>query len=184
MIKKLTLVIVGLLLLSSCTLPIKDNDPVKEPTTPRVEQPAKDTNNKDTLYNQFAKKLEAETLKNELNWDTVFQITHEFESNRFNYILESNEFHTMYDLKSYGIAKEDGLSIFILNEQFESGKDGMLSNEINLYLVEGTSDNSFQVPVSNDILLELEEKVRFYVDSKYIDNSEFDGLIKDYINKE
>lgn len=125
----LKILMISLFLISSCAMPTKNPKPEEKPETPIVNDTGNDLQSNDNLYDQFAKRLQEETLNESLNWDTVFQITHEYETDHFNYILESNEFHEVYDLKSYGIANEDGLSIFILNEQFESGKDGMISIE-------------------------------------------------------
>ena len=49
----------------------------------------------------------------------------------FNYLLYTNEFHNIDELKSYGLLNDKGISIFLLNEDFESGKDGIKTKEKN-----------------------------------------------------
>lgn len=164
--KKLLVVLVTLLLvLTACD---KDND----------------TQDK-SIYTQFAEKLEKQTEENELDWDTVFKVTHMYDVDKFNMILFTNEFHSIDDLASFGIATEDGLSILLLNEVFESGKDGSISEEKNLYIVKGVEDESFKVPLTDEEIIKLEAKIKEYVDKKYVENHEYTGPeIKKFDNME
>lgn len=130
---------------------------------------------KKTIYTKFTEKLEEQTINQELDWDTVFKVTHMYDVDNFDMILFTNEFHNIDDLKSFGIATEDGLSIFLLDEVFESGKDGSISEEKNLYIVKGVKNESFKVPLTDEEVIKLETKIKEYVDKKYIENLEYKG---------
>lgn len=128
-----------------------------------------------SIYSQFAEKLEKQTMENELDWDTVFKVTHMYDVDKFNMILFTNEFHTIDELNSYGIATEGGLSVFLLNEVFESGKDGSISEEKNLYIVKGVEDESFELPLTEQEITKLETKIKKYVAKKYEENLNYTG---------
>lgn len=158
-----------------------------------------DDQNLDNIYIQFIDKLEKQTHNKELPWDTVFKVKHGYDVHNFNHILETNEFRSIDDLKSYGLVLEDGLSVFLLNESIESGKDGSISDQMNLYLVKGIGDQSFLVPLEDSDISDLEESIQKDVDKKYLENIEyevqksikfndlagtgFDDLIKEYMEK-
>lgn len=129
----------------------------------------------ENIYKQYINKLEEKTVNEELDWDTVFDVTHQYDIDNFNFILFSNEFHSINEMESYGIANEKGLSVFLLNESFESGKDGTISDEKNLYIVKGVGEESFEIPVEEKDLLDLEEQISKYLDRKFSDNLEYDG---------
>ena len=148
---------------------------------------------------KFINKLIEETNAEDLNWDTIFKVTHQYDIDNFNYILSQNEFHSIEELESFGIATQDGISILLLNESFESGKDGSISKEKNLYIVKGVGDQVYKLPAKEKDLVNLETAVKNYVDKIYLENHVFDGpenykindlydksfddLIKEYINR-
>lgn len=162
-------------------------------------QEREDDQNLVNIYINFIDKLKKQTMSKDLSWDTVFKVKHGYDVDNFNHILEANEFRSIDDLKSYGLVFEDGLSILVLNERIESGKDGSISEQVNLYLVKGMGDQSFLVPLEDGDIGDLNESIQNYVDKKYLENIEyevqestkfndligtgFDDLIKEYIDK-
>lgn len=138
----------------------------------------------DNLYIKFIKKLEEQTDNLLLNWETVFRITHMYDVDYFNYLLYTNEFHYIDELKSYGLLSDKGLSIFLLNEVFESGKDGTKSKEKNLYIIEGLKGDTYKIPVKENELTQLEDKITTYINRKEIKSSPLDGLIQKYLESE
>lgn len=136
------------------------------------------------LYSSFIKKLEQQTESGKLQWDTIFRVSHAYDiTENFGYILMSNEYHQVDEVKSYGVLDRDGLSFFLLNETFESGKDGSSSCEKNLYVVEGINGKSYQIPVKKEELLRLEEKIELYIRYRYMENLELDKLLQRYLDK-
>ncbi|HJA91457.1 MAG TPA: hypothetical protein H9948_11790 [Candidatus Jeotgalibaca merdavium] len=138
----------------------------------------------DNLYIKFIKKLEEQTDNLLLNWETVFRITHMYDVDYFNYLLYTNEFHNIDELKSYGLLNDKGLSIFLLNEDFESGKDGIKTKEKNLYIIEGLKGDTYKIPVKENELTQLENKIATYINRKEIKSSPLDGLIQKYLESD
>lgn len=138
----------------------------------------------DNLYIKFIKKLEEQTDNLLLNWETVFRITHMYDVDYFNYLLYTNEFHNIDELKSYGLLNDKGLSVFLLNEDFESGKDGIKTKEKNLYIIEGLKGDTYKIPVKENELTQLENKIATYINRKEIKSSPLDGLIQKYLESD
>ena len=138
----------------------------------------------DNLYIKFIKKLEEQTDNLLLNWETVFRITHMYDVDYFNYLLYTNEFHNIDELKSYGLLNDKGLSIFLLNEDFESGEDGIKTKEKNLYIIEGLKGDTYKIPVKENELTQLENKIATYINRKEIKSSPLDGLIQKYLESD
>lgn len=136
------------------------------------------------IYIKFIKKLEEQTDNLLLNWETVFRITHMYDVDYFNYLLYTNEFHNIDELKSYGLLNDKGLSIFLLNEDFESGKDGIKTKEKNLYIIEGLKGDTYKIPVKENELTQLENKIATYINRKEIKSSPLDGLIQKYLESD
>lgn len=175
--KRLAVLFVLVLLLSSCTKSSVEDPIIAVPPSEEIEVV------EDPLYTQLIVELEQQTLANELDWDTVFKVTHQYDTDKFNFILFSNEFHTIHELESFGIATEEGLSIFLLNETLESSVDGSITEEKNFYIVKGVGEESIKLPVEEGELAALEKAIVNYVDSKYMNNTEFTGPVyKELIN--
>lgn len=138
----------------------------------------------DNLYIKFIKKLEEQTDNLLLNWETVFRITHMYDVDYFNYLLYTNEFHNIDELKSYGLLNDKGLSVFLLNEDFESGEDGIKTKEKNLYIIEGLKGDTYKIPVKENELTQLENKIATYINRKEIKSSPLDGLIQKYLESD
>lgn len=141
----------------------------------------------ENIYKQFIDKLKEQTKDGLLDWDTVFRVSHAYDIfDNFDFILFTNEYHKIDELRSYGIPDENNLSIFLLNETFESGKDGTISEEKNLYVVEGVNGKSYKISVNNEIINGLEEVIREYVESIYANTHEdphLRNLLRNYINE-
>lgn len=178
----LLILLVGLFFLSSCSKPteVPTPDPV---VTPEPEKPVEVVDN-DTIYQKFVKKLMKETMDRKLNWDNVSNIIKDYDEDAFNYILTSNEFHTIYELNSYGLVDEEGITVFLLNEDIESGIDGRVSKERSLYIIKGIDGDSFKLPLEDKDLDKLESKVKYYFETEGADLDELDALIKDYLGEE
>lgn len=114
----------------------------------------------------------------------MFRITHMYDVDYFNYLLYTNEFHNIDELKSYGLLNDKGLSIFILNEDFESGKDGIKTKEKNLYIIEGLKGDTYKIPVKENELTQLENKIATYINRKEIKSSPLDGIIQKYLESD
>ena len=182
--------LVGLFFLSSCSKPAEvptptpTPDPIvtPEPEPKPTEKPVEVVDN-DTIYQKFVKKLTKETLDRKLDWDNAFNIIRENEEDAFNYILTSNEFHTVYELQSYGLVNEDGLTIFLLNEEIESGMDGSISTQKNLYVLEGIYGDSFKIPIEEKNLADLESKIKYYFETEGAGLDELNTLINEYLGE-
>lgn len=129
------------------------------------------------LYEIFVKKLIEQTKEGLIEWDTVNVITNKFNVDDFDFLLFTTEFHTINLLYSYGVVS-DKLNIFLLDEIFESGKDGSVSSELNLYVTTGIRNKSYKIPVDNSGLMVLKEEVHQFISTnKYLEN-----LIKKYMD--
>ena len=184
----LLILFIGLFFLSSCAKPAEaptptpTPDPIVTPEPEPTDKPVEVVDN-DTIYQKFVKKLTKETLDRKLDWDNVFNIIREYEEDAFNYILTSNEFHTVYELQSYGLVKEDSLTIFLLNEEIESGMDGSVSRQKNLYVLEGIYGDSFKIPIEEKDLADLEGKIKYYFETEGADLDELNTLINEYLGE-
>lgn len=128
------------------------------------------------LYNQFLDKVIHQTEEGLLEWDSIDTIIDKFNVIDFDFILFINEFHQINVLNSYGIVNDE-LNIFLLDEVFESGKDGSISEELNLYVVKGINGKSFKVPIDAKGLRHLQETINQSFKSK----NNLDSLLKKYI---
>jgi len=129
------------------------------------------------LHNKFVEKIIEQTKEGLLKWDLVKTIINKYKAEDFDYILFTNEFHRINFLNSYAVINDE-LNIFLLDETFESGEDGTINEELNLYVVEGVNGRSYRVPIDKGVLYELKD----IIISKFIDsNSYLDRLLQRYI---
>lgn len=129
------------------------------------------------LYERFVEKLIEQTKEGLIEWDTINTITDKFNVDDFDFILFTTEFHTINIFNSYGVIGGK-LNIFLLDESFESGKDGSKSVELNLYVTKDIKSKSYKVPVDKSTLEVLKEEVNQFITT----NAYLENLIKGYIN--
>lgn len=113
----------------------------------------------------LVKTLERRTVNKKLDWHTIYEVSDSYKEDDFDYLLFTNEFHWIDDVNSYEVIKEKGFSIFLITEEFESGKDGTITKEKNLYILKGIDGKSYSIPISNKDFFHLQDKIRNYLEN-------------------
>lgn len=113
----------------------------------------------------FIKTLERQTVNKKLDWHNIFELSDSYDDDSFDFVLFTNATHTIDELNSYEIVKEDGLSIFLIDEQFESGKDGTVSGEKNLYVLRGINGKLYNIPIKDKDFMSLQDKISAYLNN-------------------
>ena len=129
-----------------------------------------------SLYNKFVEKLIEQTKEGVLDWKSVNKLMNKINVGDYDYILFTTEFHTINFINSYCIIDEE-LSIFLLDEAFESGKDGSKYDGLNLYVIKDINGKAYKIPIEDSELIVLIDEIIEFINSK--DN--LDDLIKNYI---
>lgn len=96
-------------------------------------------NNRINLINTLVEK----TNNTQINWKSIHSLRNSKNLERQNpgayYLIFENEYHHVFD-DSYYADIHIG-NIYLLHEEFESGKDGSVSNLYNLYIQERDANN-------------------------------------------
>ena len=129
---------------------------------------------------KFLQKLKELTSNHYINWRPLLDLGHLFDEDyfeNFKFLLHQNEYHLIkIETSFYGIA--DDIALLFLNETFESGKDGSINNELNLYYARSFKSTPFQLKLSKDEL----DSLYTMVSKKAFANYNKENFIEDFLD--
>ena len=132
------------------------------------------------IETKFLNKLFDLTKQHYITWKPLLdldQAQDEYDFDTFDFLLFQNEFHQIHTEKSFYGEAED-IALLFLNETFESGVDGSVTSEINLYYARNYKSQPFQLK------LPIEQLQPFYelVSKKAFANHIEEGFIEDFLS--
>lgn len=132
-------------------------------------------------YDQFVEKLITDTTNHHIKWENLFDLT-DAEDNlgTLSDLIFITEFHDVTLFSSF-YGSIEGLSIAVIEERIESGKSGLISEGVNLYVSADLKTPFTPILANKDLILLLQDII-----SKQIDlfKSPINTKIEDYLNKE
>lgn len=132
-------------------------------------------------YDQFVEKLITDTTNHHIKWENLFDLT-DAEDNlgTLSDLIFITEFHDVTLFSSF-YGSIEGLSIAVIEERIESGKSGLISEGVNLYVSSDLKTPFTPILANKDLILLLQDII-----SKQIDlfKSPINTKIEDYLNKE
>lgn len=110
-------------------------------------------------YNKLVSTAIKKTTNKDMHWDSIFDYTHTTDDlGEVELLIFENEFHQVNIVNSY-ISHNDGLVFVLIDETFESGKNGHISLGPNLYVSQDIHSDFTPILAERELLTNLENIV-------------------------
>jgi len=126
---------------------------------------------------KFIEKLSTDTKENKISWESLLALKDITEEKNYHlfYTLFENEWHSVNYSESFFASVDEG-SIYLINESFESGKDGTITSGFNLYIQKNSSSQLIKINASRRVLYSLVNTI-----NESVIESEKESFIKSYL---
>lgn len=144
------------------------------------------------ITTNFIEKVIEETDNNIIDWISLFMFTDAKDLSEipgFQYTIYTNEFHQVDYVNSY-ICTTFHFVLLILNETFESGKDGSIRKETNIYLSKDAQSEPTLIDINeslkNKLIKSASKSYETILNSEYYTFSDNSAkyIMKSYLKKD